>query len=144
MKNKLNELFLTFFFVGYLSSFPGTLASFIALVICFFIPEYLQIYFFLLLLISGFASCYLYSKNFEEKDPSFIVIDEVIGMYLCLLFLPKVIFIYGLAFLLFRFFDIMKPSIIYHSQSFEHGAGIIVDDLIAGLFVFMIMHGIYL
>ena len=144
MKSKLNELVLTFFFVGYLTPFPGTLTSFITLVIYFIIPVYWHLYIFLLLLILGFVSCYLYSKSFDEKDPSFIVIDEAIGMSLSLLFLPKNFFVYGLAFVLFRYFDIIKPSIINHSQNIDYGIGVIMDDLMAGLFVFMIMHSIYL
>ncbi len=144
MKSKLNELVLTFFFIGCLTPFPGTLASFVTLIIYFIIPVYWHLYIFLLLLILGFVSCYLYSKSFDEKDPSFIVIDEAIGMSLSLLFLPKNFFVYGLAFLLFRYFDIIKPSIINHSQNIDYGIGVIMDDLMAGLFVFMIMHGIYL
>ena len=144
MKNKLHEFILTFFLVGYVTSFPGTLASFVTLIICFFIPS--KIYFILsfIVLILAFYSCYLFSKNSDLEDPSFIVIDEVIGMMISLLFIQKNLILYIVAFLLFRFFDIMKPSIINHSQNLKYGIGIVMDDIIAALFVILIMYNIYL
>ena len=144
MINKIHELILTFFFSGYVSPFPGTLASLITLIICFFIPSQFLLFLAAIILIVSFYSCYLYSENSDIKDPSFIVIDEVIGMMISLLFIQKKIVLYIIAFLLFRFFDIMKPSFINHSQKLKYGIGIVADDFISGVLVILIMYNIYL
>tara|TARA_B110001454_G_C12356160_1_gene282339 strand:- start:221 stop:499 length:279 start_codon:yes stop_codon:yes gene_type:complete len=88
---------------------------------------------------------YLYvdSDLDANKDPQYIVIDEVVGMMIALFLLPKIILAYLLAFLLFRFFDILKPSIIYESQKFDYGIGIILDDVLAGLLTLIILYGIF-
>jgi len=141
--NRIQESLLTFFYIGYITSFPGTLASFFSAVIWFYIPTAISIYVLILTLTVAFYFCYKFSIVSEEKDPSYIVIDEVVGMFLSLLFLPKNILLYCIAFILFRFFDIMKPSIIYHSQKASYGVGIILDDLLAGLIVLLIMQNLY-
>lgn len=140
MINKFQDLFLSFFYLGYISSFPGTLTSFVVLIICYFIPSEFHLYIFLFALILSFYLCYLYTLKFGNEDPSFIVIDEVVGMILSILFLPKNIILYFVAFLLFRFFDIMKPSVIYHSQRLKYGIGIVLDDLAAGFFVLLLLY----
>ena len=141
--NRTQEFLLTFFYIGYITSFPGTIASFFSAVIWFYIPNAISIYILIPTLIIAFYFCYKFSITSEEKDPSYIVIDEVVGMFLSLLFLPKNILLYCIAFILFRFFDIMKPSIIYHSQKAGYGVGIILDDLLAGLIVLLIMQNLY-
>mgnify|MGYP001054874121 FL=1 len=73
------------------------------------------------------------------KDPSFIVIDEVAGMSLSLFMVPKELYLYVLAFILFRIFDIYKPLVIDKSQKFNFGIGIMLDDLLAGLFTSIII-----
>ena len=62
-------------------------------------------------------------------------------MIFSLILLPKNLYLYFIAFLLFRVFDITKPSFIYHSQNLNFGIGILMDDIISGLLVLMIMIG---
>ena len=76
------------------------------------------------------------------KDPSMIVIDEFAGMSIVLFMIEPGISMYALGFVLFRFFDILKPSFIYHSQFFENGIGIMLDDVLAGIIVLLILLGI--
>ena len=142
MKNKFEEIFLTFFYIGYLTPFPGTLSSFIALILFFFIPYHISIIILSLIILIGFYCCYRFSIYSNEKDPSYIVIDETIGMWVSLLFIPKDISIYFVAFILFRFFDILKPSFIYHSQKLSYGVDIIMDDLLAGILTLLVLQGI--
>ena len=92
----------------------------------------------------GFYCCYNFYKHSEEKDPSYIVIDEAVGMMIALFLIPKVLELYLLAFLIFRFLDIIKPSIIYRSQYFDYGIGIMLDDILSGLITLLILSGIYL
>jgi len=81
-------------------------------------------------------------KN-KNSDPGFIVIDEVVGMMISLYLLPKFFSTYLLAFILFRFFDILKPSIIYRSQNLKFGTGIMMDDIISGILSLLIVMGIF-
>tara|TARA_Y100000994_G_C15659797_1_gene428984 strand:- start:291 stop:713 length:423 start_codon:yes stop_codon:yes gene_type:complete len=130
------KIILSVFYLGYFKYAPGTLASLLTMFLCFFVMP-LNLFNPLLIFstILGFSTCYIFSKNNIEKDPSYIVIDEVVGMFLCLLFLPKNLFLYFVAFFLFRFFDILKPSIIFKSQNSKYGIGIMMDDILAALLV---------
>ena len=73
------------------------------------------------------------------KDPGAIVIDEVAGMTLSVLLLPLTVPVAILAFLLFRLFDIVKPTPARQAQALPGGAGVMVDDLIAGLYALVIV-----
>ena len=140
--NIINKLILTFFFVGYINYFPGTIASFLLLLVWYFIPNILLLQasiVFLILFLSLYV-CNYFSIVSNEKDPGFIVIDEILGMSISLFMVPKNITLYFLAFILFRFFDILKPSIIYNVQDFENGLGILADDFFAGLFTLIILY----
>ena len=75
------------------------------------------------------------------KDPGIIVIDEVAGMLLSVLTLPRTIPVLITAFVLFRLFDIWKPFPARESQSLTGGLGVIVDDLIAGLYALVLIMG---
>jgi len=85
------------------------------------------------------------SKDSESKDHSSIVIDEVAGMLLALSFIPHEVIPYLSAFILFRLFDIWKPWLIsWADQNIKGGLGILLDDLIAGLFAGGIIYAIFL
>jgi phosphatidylglycerophosphatase A len=68
------------------------------------------------------------------KDPGAIVIDEVAGMMLAVLVVPPTLAIVAVAFLLFRVFDMTKPFPANVSQRLRGGIGVMMDDLIAGLY----------
>jgi phosphatidylglycerophosphatase A len=68
------------------------------------------------------------------KDPGAIVIDEVAGMMVAVLTVPPTPLIVLVAFLLFRVFDVTKPFPANASQRLRGGSGVMVDDLIAGLY----------
>ena len=137
---KITNFLISGFYVGYIKYAPGTIASFLALLIYYFIPSIFiyQIMILLFLLIIAFYLCFLYSENSLIKDPSYIVIDEIVGMYIAVFMLPKSILLYIVAFLLFRFFDIYKPCIINKSQNLDFGIGIMVDDILSGIFSLII------
>ena len=102
---KFETLFIKYFYLGDIKYAPGTIASLIILVIWYFIPNSIIIQLSILCfhLLFGFYFCFQFTKNNLEKDPSYIVIDEVVGMMICLFLLPKNIPIYIMAFILFRF-----------------------------------------
>ena len=78
----------------------------------------------------------------DDHDPSEVVIDEAVGMGISLFMLPHNFGLYLLAFVLFRIFDIFKPSFIYQIQELPGGWGIMLDDVLAGLFTFALVNGI--
>lgn len=73
------------------------------------------------------------------KDPGVIVIDEVAGMMLSVLFLPRTWPVLLTAFCLFRLFDVWKPFPARQSQVITGGVGVMIDDLIAGLYALAVV-----
>lgn len=67
-------------------------------------------------------------------DASRIVVDEYVGMLVAVLLLPKTIVVYAVAFVLFRIFDILKPFPARRAESLPGGVGIVMDDVIAGIY----------
>jgi phosphatidylglycerophosphatase A len=76
-----------------------------------------------------------------RKDPGIIVIDEVAGMLLSVVLLPPTIPVLVTAFLLFRLFDIWKPFPARESQALTGGMGVLMDDLIAGVYALVLVLG---
>jgi len=76
-----------------------------------------------------------------RKDPGLIVIDEVAGMMVSVALVPRTVPVLVCAFFLFRLFDIWKPFPARDSQSLPGGAGVMVDDLIAGLYALLLIMG---
>jgi phosphatidylglycerophosphatase A len=73
------------------------------------------------------------------KDPGVIVIDEVAGMTLSVLAVPPTVAVLVVAFVLFRIFDVLKPFPANVSQRLRGGAGVMADDLIAGLYALVLV-----
>ena len=141
MINNLSLLIITFFYIGKIRHAPGTFSSLATLLIwILFIPAdyFIRISITFLLTIIGFIFIKLSLPNFQEEDPQSIVIDEVVGMSVALIFIND-LSIMIIAFLLFRMFDILKPSIIYYSQHFPGAYGILLDDILAGTITSMLL-----
>jgi len=77
-----------------------------------------------------------------RRDPSEVVIDEAAGFFVTLFLLPLSWPSIGLGFLLFRFFDVVKPWPIRQVEKLNGGWGIVMDDLIAGVFAHLVLRGI--
>lgn len=73
------------------------------------------------------------------KDSSKIVIDEVVGMWIALLLLPSAWLYTILAFVLFRFFDIIKPFFIKKMEKLKGGWGVMMDDVLAGIYANLVI-----
>jgi len=146
LKNKfLTKLICTLFFAGYSPLAPGTFGSLIILlIIWFFVPSFSYI---LLPVSLGlfFISVWSATKGEEifGKDGRQIVIDEVCGMTISLLFVPKEIRWYVMAFFLFRIFDIVKPPPARGVEKLKGGWGVTLDDVIAGIYANATLHMIY-
>ena len=73
-------------------------------------------------------------KFYKSKDPQQVVLDEVIGYWIGILFIPFSFSYAVMAFILFRVFDIIKPFPASSLESLKGGLGIMIDDIIAGLY----------
>ena len=79
-----------------------------------------------------FSTRFSQAKN--HSDPSQIVVDEIIGQMVCFLWIPISIFSLAAGFLMFRFFDIVKPFPVRTCERLPGGMGIVCDDVAAGLY----------
>ncbi len=134
---KIAIFFSTGFYVGYFPVAAGTVASFAALIPYLIIPGFESIN-FMISLILIFTLLGIWSGTVAEKkfgfDPPEVVIDEFVGMWITLLFLPKTFLLTAIAFFLFRVFDIIKPFPARQAQNLNGGLGIMLDDVVAGIY----------
>ena len=134
----------TFFYLGKLPFAPGSWGSLGALILWFFLPLSFPIQMMVIILLFAFGV--IASKKIadamHDHDPSEVVIDEATGMGIALFMLPHSIPVYTMAFILFRIFDIFKPSFIYRVQNLPGGWGIMLDDVVAGVFTLLICQGL--
>jgi phosphatidylglycerophosphatase A len=131
----------TFFYVGYFPLIPGTAGSVAAVFLFFLIKNNPLTYLatLLTLLILGFLVSGAAEKIMRKTDPPCVVIDEVCGMLIGLLFLPYDIRLVIIAFLIFRILDTLKPYPISSFEKLKGGWGIMSDDIIAGLYTNLIL-----
>jgi len=139
--NFLEKILGSGFYTGYTKKAPGTAASLVAYVL-FFIPgfENPTLMLFLISFLIAFGKDI--SEKFEKvygKDPKECTIDELIGSFISLLFLPKKIWFIILAFLIWRFLDIYKPFPANWFDKRSGGWAILLDDVVAGFYTFLIM-----
>ena len=144
---KPSHLFASWFGIGLLRPAPGTWGSLVAILIWYF-AEFLHSSIHIILpifILFSWLICSQASDDSESKDNSAIVIDEVAGMLVTLSFVSHGVTTYLAAFLLFRLFDIWKPwPISWVDNNVKGGLGILLDDLIAGLFAGGIIYAIFL
>jgi phosphatidylglycerophosphatase A len=131
----------TFFYIGYFPFFSGTFASIFGVLLFYFLRNsiFLHLLFILLLVVIGFLVAAQAERIFNKKDPGCVVIDEVAGMLLALVFLPYNIDIVVTAFVLFRILDGIKPYPLDKIQNLGRGIGIMGDDIVAGLYTNIIL-----
>ena len=146
----MEKYFVTIFGIGFSKFAPGTLGSIFGVLFFYFCYNFFSknymLFFLFIFLIFIFSWYYTYVYVLKNKihDPSEIIIDEFIGqlisltpiLFLNIFKLEKVNFfeLMVLSFLLFRFFDILKPWPIYIVDKSRTSLSILLDDVIAGLF----------
>lgn len=131
----------TFFYVGYLPFIPGTFASIIGLFLFYLIRHNIHIFtlFNVTLLILGFLVTGKAERIFDKKDARCIVIDEIAGIFLSVMFIPPDIKLIIIAFMLFRILDALKPYPAGQLQKLRGSVGIMSDDIVAGLYTNVIL-----
>jgi phosphatidylglycerophosphatase A len=136
-----SKLIATALFSGYAPFAPGTVGSLLAVLIYWFLIN--SNLFLLLLSVCFFILGVFTSEEFEKRyghDPSVVVIDEVVGMWISLLFVEKGILNVFVAFLMFRVMDVLKPFPARHFDKMSGGFGIMMDDVIAGVYANILTH----
>ena len=149
---KFNFLLVTMFGLGKVKYIPGTFGSLATVIILYFCFHILNISSnivflgLLIIFIYSFIAVTNHTKNSKNKDPSEIIIDEFIGQSIPIYLYEishgtdkqpnEAIVFYGVCFILFRYFDIMKPfPVSYFDKKHKNSFGVIMDDVCAGFYV---------
>ena len=140
--NVLAKAFVTFLGVGYFPVAPGTAATVAGIGLIFLLQGFLISYITVtaVLLILAIPVCTYVEKQLNCKDPGIIVIDEVVGVMIALLGLPLSWPIMIIGFFLFRAFDMFKIYPINRLEALPGGWGIMLDDVMAGVYTNIILH----
>lgn len=142
LKYKLAEFIGTVGYVGYLPIAPGTWGSLAALIAWYILKPMISDPLFLLItgviFFAGVAASEILVEAWEDGDPKAVVVDEWVGMWIALYLAPHTL-VWGLvAFLLFRFFDILKPGPIQLMDDLHSAIGVMMDDVVAGIFALLL------
>ena len=147
-----NSLFVTMFGLGKIRFIPGTIGSLATILILynlfhvFNVSSNIILFGLFFIFIYSFYAVSSHIKDSKNKDPSEIIIDEFLGQSIPI-FLYEIshgtvkqsgeaIIYYALFFILFRYFDIMKPfPVNFFDKNFKNSFGVIMDDICAGLYV---------
>jgi phosphatidylglycerophosphatase A len=133
--------------IGYIGKGAGTVAA-VACCICWYFawaggypPLLLSVLITVAITLLGVWSSSIVEKIWG-KDPARVVIDELAGMCIGLLFVPVSIKYVILALILFRFFDIVKPLYVRKMEELPSGWGIMMDDVLAGIYTNIIVSAV--
>jgi phosphatidylglycerophosphatase A len=130
-------------YVGYVPVAPGTAGSLLGLGLYAFVRWCdvwgLEIFVILAITILGIWSASVGERYFERKDPGYIIIDEVAGILFTFLFLPVTWIGAIIGFLVFRFFDIVKPFPVRQTERLPGGWGVMFDDLVAAVYSHLVI-----
>jgi len=143
----LARLVGTFFYVGYVPKGPGTAGSLGALAVAWALHAYLGIsgaclaLFGVLLIAPAIWAAGRMAKDTGSKDPQIVVIDEVVGQWITLAGASTLnAKSWIAAFALFRLFDIWKPPPVRQLERIPGGAGIVLDDAMAGIYAALVLY----
>lgn len=138
VKINLNTMFVSVLGVGFIPFASGTFGSLAGLVIGYLLNLLSYNLFFLfipILFILGVIASNTYQKLTGEKDSSVIVIDEVVGQLIAMMFVMDNLVLVFISFIIFRIFDILKPwPASYADKKMKGGFGVMLDDVFAGIY----------
>ena len=152
MIKKFNSLFVTMFGIGKISFIPGTIGSLATTIILYYLFHSLNVssniilIILIIIFVYSFYAISSHIENSENKDPGEIIIDEFLGQSIPIYLYEishgttkdgsEAIIYYALFFILFRYFDIMKPfPVNFFDKNFKNSFGVIMDDICAGFYV---------
>jgi len=142
--NFIRKVGATCFFVGYFPFAPGTMGSLVTVAALWFLkddlpfllgPENALNYWWAIVTLTAisFFLCDKGKELFGRDDPKQTVFDEVVGQFITFFMIPISWRTLLLGFVLFRFFDIVKPFPVYRLEEIEGGVGVTMDDVAAGI-----------
>ena len=148
----LNTLFVTMCGLGKVPKIPGTFGSLVTVILLYIFFHVLNLTTklifigLIIIFILSFLSVAFYIKDNDNKDPKEIIIDELIGQSIPIYLYEishgtekssdEAIIFYSICFILFRFFDIVKPfPVSYFDKNYKNSFGVIMDDVCAGFYV---------
>jgi phosphatidylglycerophosphatase A len=152
MIKSFNSFLVTMFGLGKIKFMPGTFGSLATTIFLFYLFHTLNIssniilFGWIIVFIYSFYAISTYTKDSENKDPGEIVIDEFLGQSIPIYLYEishnltkerdEALIYYSIIFVLFRYFDIMKPfPVSFFDKNFKNSFGVIMDDICAGLYV---------
>ena len=152
MIKTFNSLLVTMFGLGKIKFMPGTFGSLATTIFLFYSFQTLEVspniilIGWIVIFIYSFYAISMHTKDNKNKDPKEIIIDEFLGQSIPIYLYEishgvikeseQAMIYYGLFFILFRYFDIMKPfPVNFFDKNFKNSFGVIMDDICAGLYV---------
>jgi len=152
MNKNLISIFVTMFGLGKIPKIPGTFGSLATIILLYFFFHILNLSSNIILIgliiifTFSFSAIAKYIEEHENKDPKEVIIDEFIGQSIPIYLYEishgtekspdEAIIFYVICFVLFRFFDIVKPfPVNFFDTNFKNSFGVIMDDVFAGLYV---------
>ena len=152
MIKSFNSLFVTMFGLGKIKYMPGTFGSLATVIVLYYLFHKLNIspniilISLIIIFIYSFYAVSSHIENSKNKDPGEIIIDEFIGQSIPIYLYEishgtektssEAIIFYGICFILFRYFDIIKPfPVSFFDKNFKNSFGVIMDDICAGFYV---------
>ena len=141
------SLVATFFGIGRMHPGPGTWGSAATVVLwasfAYVLPSTMRthavITLAVLVTLIGIPAATQVARAYGAKDPQFVVIDEVAGQLIALIAVPLARKPFLAGFILFRAFDIVKPPPVRQLEALPEGTGIVLDDVAAGIYAFLVM-----
>ena len=137
LRGRIALFFATFFYIGYIPLRPGTVVTVGAVGVFYVVSGFSLLSYFLFLLGFIIFSVWVSSEAEEflgKADPAQIVIDEVCGYLVTMLYVAPNLTNIITGFILFRFFDIAKPPPLRKLERLPGGVGIVADDILAGIY----------
>jgi len=142
--NSISKFISTLCGIGYFPKAPGTMGTAFAAVLYYILIQFgwengwLALVYTLAL---ALVSVFLISKAEKDlgHDAGSIVIDELIGYFIAVMFLPQNIVVVISAFILFRIFDIFKPEPVKVLEKLPAGWGVMADDIMAGIYANVVL-----
>ncbi|MBS3812064.1 MAG: phosphatidylglycerophosphatase A [Halanaerobiales bacterium] len=139
-KTKLTAIIASCFYIGYIPGAPGTYGSLFALLLISQFEILTNLTSIILFILIGLIFSTLMEKQSKKRDDQRIIIDEFAGMLITFYLIPINFLYLVLGFVLFRLYDIFKPYPIKKLQKLPAGWGIMVDDILAGLYARIVLY----
>ncbi len=144
LKINFNTIFVSVFGIGFIPIASGTFGSLAGLLIGYILYLINFNLFFIiipLLFVLGIIASNTYQKQTGEKDSSIIVIDEVVGQLIAMIFVVDNLILVLCSFIIFRIFDIFKPwPASYADKKMDGGLGVMLDDVFAGIYAAILIY----